>query len=257
MRKAKYAGSFYPENEIDLRKMINAFLDEVPDLPTQGRLKGLIVPHAGYAYSGPIAAHGFKLLKRLDMEREWKILLIGPSHHAFFEGAAVSRGEWDNPLGKVEARDLRDEVKSEFLVDFPEAHEREHSLEVEIPFLQVCLKKFVLYPLCLGMVPDENLARDLKEFCARDDVIVVVSSDLSHYHSYDEAYRIDESSNEAILKDDYDIDIDACGRVGISVLRRLKKELGWEGKLLDYRNSGDTEGDKNCVVGYSAFGFFS
>ena len=268
-RKPAVADMFYPGKPEILKKMIFGFLEkaapgggqaDVPELP--GRLKAVIVPHAGYIYSGPIAAYSYKLFRKLDPKIDWKVLLLGPSHFKYFSGASISCfDEWKMPLGNVKVKDVRKEIKdsSENIIEVDDCDDEEHSLEVQVPFLQTVLKKFTLYPLILGEVKSVGLADDLCEFCKRDDVITVVSSDLSHYLEYEEAKKVDSVTGEAVC----DLDLekmaelgDACGKTGILILLNIARKLGWKCKMLDYRNSGDTAGDKDRVVGYGAFAFY-
>ena len=251
-----------------------------------GHIKAVIVPHAGYIYSGPVAGYGYKALKALPRDVEWKVLLLGPSHFVPFNGASVfPDGVWKTPLGSVAVKDIRreigggagsgsgggaggkpgggaevDEDDDEVFLNIPEAHSEEHSLEVQVPFLQICLEKFVLYPIACGGVRPDFLAEKLAEFVARDDVIVVVSSDLSHYLPYDKAVVVDRATLDGITKMDIERVIergDACGIKGILSLMFLAERFGWKPVLLDYKNSGDTAGDKSAVVGYGSVGWMA
>lgn len=260
IRSPKVADMFYPGDQKILKQMILEFLEKAEAKKFSGKLKAVICPHAGYIYSGQTAAHAYKLFRFLEGGRKWRVLLLGLSHNMPFSGAAVSSYEkWRTPLGVTDVADIRKEIgKSDSIVDFPEADQDEHSLEVQVPFLQTVLKDFVLYPLILGSVRPDFLANDLAEFCRQDDVITVVSSDLSHYLPYEKAKETDLATSKAIL--DLNIDEmaekgDACGRVGILTLMFIAEKLGWKGKMIDYRNSGDTAGDKSRVVGYGAYQF--
>ena len=261
MREPAVADMFYPGDGDALKQMILEYLEKVPSMEVLGQLKAIIVPHAGYIYSGPIAAYSYKLIKKLDQERRWKILLLGPVHQLPISGvAAPAFSQWKTPLGLVDVKDVRDEIgESDLISDIPDAGVNEHSLEVQVPFLQMVLKGgFDLYPLVLGNFRAELLAEDLAEFCARNDVITVVSSDLSHYLPYDDAKKVDKVTCEAICGLDVgkmENEGDACGKMGILTLLHLAKKLKWKCKILDYRNSGDTAGDKSGVVGYGAWGF--
>lgn len=273
IRQPAVANMFYPGNPAMLKQNILQYLgaaevsEEVRAKVRAGELKGLIVPHAGYIYSGPVAAFGYKLLKDLPKDREWKILLIGLSHSVPFSGVAVAGdGVWKTPLGDVRVKDIRDELgiahdDEEIFLDVPEAHEQEHSLEVQVPFLQIVLDgKFVLYPLATGSVRPDLLAVKLEKFVKSDDVIVVVSSDLSHYLPYEEAVKIDRETlgNITAMKTDDVIERgDACGLKGILTMMFLAEKFRWKPELLDYRNSGDTAGEKDKVVGYGSVGFFN
>ncbi|MFA6992413.1 MAG: AmmeMemoRadiSam system protein B, partial [Candidatus Gracilibacteria bacterium] len=165
----------------------------------------------------------------------------------------------ETPFGIVNTFDVRKEISpTENILDLPDAEKKEHSLEVQVPFLQMSLKDFDLYPLTLGNVRADFLANDLESFCRRDDVIIIVSSDLSHYNDYLTAKKIDKETVESILNLDIEKMIesgDACGRTGILTLMFLAKSLGLKPTLLDYRNSGDTAGGMAGVVGYSSIAF--
>lgn len=261
MREPAVADMFYPGDSGALKQMILEYLEKAEVGKVPGRLKAVIVPHAGYIYSAPVAAYSYKLIKKLDQEMRWKVLLLGPSHQFPISGvAAPAFSQWKTPLGLVDVKDVRDEIgESDLISDIPDAGVNEHSLEVQVPFLQMVLKEgFDLYPLVLGNFRAELLAEGLAEFCARDDVITVVSSDLSHYLYYDDAKKVDEVTSKAICDLDalkMEKEGDACGKAGILTLLYIAKRLGWKCKMLDYRNSGDTAGDKSKVVGYGAWGF--
>jgi AmmeMemoRadiSam system protein B len=225
-------------------------------------LRAIIVPHAGYIYSGGVAAEGFSMLSKFSRHDHWKVMLIGPSHHAYFNGAAVSTADcWRTPTGDVQVNRITQMLAKKHyphLVDLPEAFEKEHSLEVQVPFLQEVLADFSIIPILVSAMDPEKLAAILKEYLD-DETIIVVSSDLSHYHSYDEAKMLDATTNKAIL----DLDLktldkkgEACGKTPIMTLIHLAKMKGWKAELIDYKNSGDTSGDKKKVVGYSSFAFY-
>ncbi len=262
IRPPAVADMFYPGDEKVLKKMILEYLEEADSSHIDGELKAIISPHAGYVYSAQVAAYAYKLLEKLDQSVQWKILLLGPSHRVFLNGAAVTDfKKWETPFGEVEVRDIRDEIGDNgLIIDLPGADIEEHSLEVQVPFLQMVLKNFVIYPLMLGDLNTKALAEYLVEFCKRDEVVMVVSSDLSHYLEYNEAKKIDLETCKSISE----IDIegmgnrgDACGKMGILTLMNIVRALKWKCKLLDYRNSGDTAGTKDQVVGYGAFAFFN
>ena len=263
IRKPAVVNQFYPGNAQMLKQSIMEYLEKAKTtpLPDGARLKAIISPHAGYIYSGWTAAYAYKLLKKLDQEVTWKVLLLGPSHHVPFYGAAApEEDKWETPLGLVDVKDVRTKLKeSEEIIDVPEANSYEHSLEVQVPFLQMVLKKFVLYPLVLGSFKPSLLAKELVDFVQQKDVIIVASSDLSHFLKYSEAKRVDMETSSAIC----DLDImrmseigDACGKAGILTVMNLAKELGWKCEMLNYKNSGDTVGDMSSVVGYGAYVFY-
>lgn len=259
VRYPAVAGSFYPSDENELRKMIRDYLSKAKDVDIKGRLRALVEPHAGYIYSGPVAAYGYKLLEKHSAKIK-KVLLIGPSHYAAFFGVAESNAdEWETPIGKVSAGSARAFVRNkELITTNPDVHAPEHCLEVQLPFLQSVLKDFVIYPLLTGNVNSEELAMALVDQID-DSTLIIVSSDLSHYKPYDTALRIDSIANKAVPSLDiekFEREGDACGKTAILTLMHIAKKKKWKGKLLDYRNSGDTAGPKDAVVGYGCYAFY-
>lgn len=180
---------------------------------------------------------------------------MGPSHYVPIQGAAVPESTvWETPLGSVKVKKL---PTSNLIIKTEKPFEEEHSLEVQVPFLQTVLKNFELYPLCLGDVDTKKLANELKDFASQDDVKIVVSSDLSHFYSYDEAIKLDSAANKYFPASDIEHakNVDACGINGVLTLLHLVNFLGLKGKFIDYKNSGDTAGDKDRVVGYGCYIF--
>jgi len=249
-RKPAAAGMFYPKNPEELKKQIQGFLRQAEHLDTHGKLKALIVPHAGYIYSGIVAAQGYKLLESYSFK---KVILLGPSHYQAFTGAAIAEEDFQTPLGIIKVGEVKDWIDDKLILSLSEAHQAEHSLEVQLPFLQETLGEFELYPLVLGTVSEEKLAKFLATKID-EETIIIVSSDLSHYLEYNKAVMKDNDTISKILNDDPG-QLDACGKVPIKVLMHLANIKGWQSQLIDYRNSGDTAGDKNRVVGYAAIAY--
>jgi AmmeMemoRadiSam system protein B len=275
------AGAFYPDEPEELRDMISKFLSDTKETKLdvrkfheftysrdrhvghlEGKLKALIVPHAGYIYSGPVAATGYKLLgQEAEKRAVSKIVLVGPSHHASFFGVAESGADfWETPLGKVKIWRIRKETgHRELITVIPQVHAPEHCLEVQLPFLQTVLKnEFIILPILTGEVSPLALAEALFGVIDKETVIIA-SSDLSHYNPYERAIRIDAIANKAVPA----LDIktmeesgDACGKTAILTLMHIARKKGWKGELLDYRNSGDTAGSKDAVVGYGCYAFY-
>lgn len=259
IRYPAVAGSFYPNDKEELQDMINEFMVEAENVEIDGKIKGLVVPHAGYVYSGPIAAYGYKALQK-QVESIKKIMLVGVSHFTGFFGAAEAGTEfWETPLGRVKVESVRSKIKNKELINvIPQAHVREHCLEVQLPFLQTIMNDFSIYALLTGEVVAAALS-DALEPVIDNETIFIASSDLSHYHSYGKAVALDGICNEAIPK--LDIETmktkgDACGKTGILTLMHIAKKRKWKGKLLNYRNSGDTAGTKDQVVGYGCYAFY-
>jgi AmmeMemoRadiSam system protein B len=254
MREPAVAGTFYPGDADELLKMVQRLLKEAGEAKLEGRLRGLVVPHAGYEYSGPVAACGYRLLQKQGFE---KAIIIGPSHYATFYGACEAGADfWKTPLGAVKAVSAAARAKAMISV-YPEVHAHEHCLEVQLPFLQAITGKFEVWPVLCGMLDPAELA----EVVARETdggTVVIASSDLSHYNAYERAVKIDATANEAVPALDikrFEKEGDACGKSAILALMHLAKKKGWKGKLVDYRNSGDTAGPKSEVVGYGCYAF--
>jgi len=265
VRKAQVAGSFYPgdaeELRAELEELLSAASKAAPERKLSGRLKALIVPHAGYSYSGPVAAVGYSLLRKLKFPSPPKMLLVGPAHYVAFSGVATHPADlWETPLGYVPVLNPGLTLSEEGpLISLAEAHRLEHCLEVQLPFLQVILEKFSIFPLVTGMIEHGKLAERLIGAADRLDLIIV-SSDLSHYYSYERAREIDSVANRVIPALDVEGAerwLEACGKTAILALMLIARELGWKGELLDYRNSGDTVGERDQVVGYGCYAFYA
>jgi AmmeMemoRadiSam system protein B/AmmeMemoRadiSam system protein A len=254
-RKPAVAGSFYPSGEDELARAVDGYLENADDkrLPN---VRGLVVPHAGYVYSGFTAAYGFKQLVGRDIKT---VIVIAPSHRIHLSGAALlDVTHFETPLGLIHVSPkVKDLIKEDGFANVPGAHSQEHALEVELPFLQRVLGDFELIPIVVGDTDPKALASVLLKY-VDDRTLVVASSDLSHYYPYDEAVKLDSACTKAIPSLDFEgmKSCQACGDIPIQTLMRIAEEKGWVGKLLDYRNSGDTAGDKSRVVGYASVAFF-
>jgi len=246
VREPVHAGSFYPADKDVLTGLVEEFLDEAKVKPLKGKkLKALIVPHAGYSYSGSIAGFAYKLLSNTKPR---KVILCGPSHRTYLENAFSFAGEWKSPIRttKVLSADLP-------IVQ----NDSEHSLEVQLPFLQIALKDFEFTPIIYGEIEGSELA-DILNTELTNNSVLIASSDLSHYLSYAMAKKTDTNTINSIINMDFASfvsDADACGKIGIHALMILAKKYNWTPLLLDYKNSGDTAGDKKQVVGYCAIAF--
>ncbi len=280
IRPPAVAGTFYPAQRERLREMLDQFLAEAPVICGPDRtIRAIIAPHAGYRYSGPVAGVAYKQLAGRDYNT---VVLLGPSHFAHFEGGALPDVDaFATPLGEVaianKARILAQKEPYAFdppaVVQAPRGwtttgtsactpHTFEHSLEVQLPFLQVILKEFEIVPIVFGRV-NVNQAAEALASILDDRTLIVVSSDLSHYQPYRRACSVDQRTLQAIIQMDFDYleglryepELCPCGHTGILVLLRLASRFQWEPILLDYRNSGDTSGDRSAVVGYGAVAF--
>ncbi len=257
-RQPAVAGTFYPEDPLSLRSMVARFLSMAEDSERAlSAPKAIIVPHAGYVYSGPVAAHAFALLGRLR-GRVRRVVLVGPAHYARVPGIAVpSARVFKTPLGPVTV----DQAGLAAVMDLPwltvddETHRREHSLEVQLPFLQTVLGEFNLVPLAVGDAAPAQVAEVLERLWGGAETLIVVSSDLSHYHDDATAKKMDAATAAAIEAGDATrLDgAHACGYLGIAGLVQACSRRGMEIQRLDLRNSGDTARCRREVVGYGAW----
>jgi len=257
IRKAAVAGMFYPRGAAELRAMLRDFLTEAG--PCRAAPKALIVPHAGYIYSGPVAAYAYAQLRDARDEIR-RIVLLGPSHRVPFYGLALSSASvFATPLGEIPV----DREAMEAIRDLPqvkvldEAHALEHSLEVQLPFLQEVLGDFSLVPLVVGEASAAEVAEVLERLWDGPETRLVISSDLSHYHDYDTARRMDGATTRSIetLNPDAIGYEDACGRIPVAGLLAAARRHDLRARTLDLRNSGDTAGPRDQVVGYGAYVF--
>jgi len=246
------AGGFYPADPDHLKRTVDTFCREVDTPKVQGNLRALMVPHAGYVYSGPVAAMGYRIIRDLDQEKNWTIIMIGPSHYVPFRGVSVGLyDEYACPLGAVPVSRVARKFLDSGAVFLPQAHEREHSLEVQLPFLRHCLRSFEIIPLLTGSV-DAKFVADMVKSHIDERTIVLVSTDLSHEKPYSEARTIDTALLDKIIEGD-ESGIkrgEACGIKGIHAMVILSNRLNWRRQLIGYATSGDTYGSKNRVVGY-------
>ena len=259
IRPPAVAGMFYPANPDVLRDMIEQDLAQAAPSSVASAPKVLIVPHAGYIYSGSIAASAFVLLEPYCQLIK-RVVVIGPSHRVGFNGVAISCADgFDTPLGSIpvdkEAQAKLSEIAGVHIID--EAHAAEHSLEVQLPFLQYMLDKFTIVPIVAGDADPQLIAKIIETLWGGPETLIVISSDLSHYHQYQTARQLDQTTSQAIL----DLDVNAidsqhaCGCVGIRGLLTFAQRHPLEATVLDLRNSGDTAGSKDSVVGYGAYLF--
>lgn len=258
IRQPAVSGLFYPDDPNTLQSAINGFLAEAP-VQECALPKAIIVPHAGYIYSGPVAARVYARLARGHESIE-RVVLLGPSHRVPFYGlAATGASFYRTPLGdiQIDQQSLAQVLELAQVVKLDDAHASEHSLEVQLPFLQMLLDDFELVPLVVGDATDEEVAEVLERLWGGPETLIVISSDLSHYHDYATARRMDQATSESIVSlhpERLGIE-DACGRIPVSGLLLQAKQRGLRGELVDLRNSGDTAGDKRRVVGYGAYAF--
>jgi AmmeMemoRadiSam system protein B len=256
-RPPAVAGLFYPDDPAELREVVSAYLRRAPSASADAAPpKALIVPHAGYVYSGSIAAAAYaRVAARRDAIR--RIVLIGPSHRVYLRGMAVPAAEtFRTPLGEIpiDAELKTSLLRRDDVVEADAPHALEHSLEVQLPFLQLMFEDFTLLPLVLGSASPQQVGGALEQAWGDDATLVLVSSDLSHYHEYQAAAEIDAATSAKILRREPDlVGEEACGAVGINGLLHLARSRRFDVEEIARCNSGDTAGDKSRVVGYGAF----
>ncbi len=261
VRPPAVAGTFYPAEPRRLEAMVRAYLADA-SVPALEDVRAVIAPHAGYIYSGPTAGYAFKVWENVP-PRPYTVYLLGPAHYVYVPGVAVGRFKaFATPLGEVPVAEEMVEALLSHEGPFTQlnkAHMPEHALEVELPFLQVVFgNHFRIVPMLFGDVNPLEVAPALVEVLQADpNALVVVSSDLSHYHDYWTARKLDQALLDAIVKGDMAAAQkgEACGLLPILTLMSVALRLGWKPHLLDYRNSGDTAGDKMRVVGYAAVAY--
>jgi AmmeMemoRadiSam system protein B len=254
VRPPAVAGTFYPTDAKVLAAQIDGFVADDVTGPTP---KALIVPHAGYIYSGAVAGRGYAALGS-GRDRIDRVVLLGPAHYIPVRGlATTSADQWATPLGVV---DIDDDGRRAVL-ELPgvevgdRAHAPEHSLEVHLPFLQRALRGFVLLPLVVGHAGTETVAAALDAVWGGPETLIVVSTDLSHYHDHATASVLDRRTAEAIVTGhaEHIAPHDACGAYPVRGLLAAAHRHGLRTRLVDLRNSGDTAGPRDRVVGYGAF----
>ena len=259
IRPAAVAGLFYPDDPGELHTAVTQYLsDTQSDAKFQSWTpKAIIVPHAGYIYSAPVAACAYNALRGIA-DRIHRVVLLGPNHRVPLNKiAAPSVDAFATPDGDVPI----DGDAIAAIVGLPqveindEAHSEEHALEVHLPFLREVLGAFMLVPLVVGTVDHQAVAQVLKQLWGGDETLIVISTDLSHYHGYDHARQLDLQTAEAIeaLQPDAISQDGACGRFSVGGLLQLAKEFGLKIERLDLRNSGDTAGPRDRVVGYGSW----
>lgn len=256
IREPAVAGMFYPGDAAELHAMVQELLQQVAPVD-EPPPKAIIVPHAGYIYSGAVAASAYARLSKVRQTIE-KVVLLGPSHRVGFPGLATSSAtSFRTPLGDipVESDTVARLAALPQVRTLDQAHQLEHSLEVHLPFLQECLEHFALIPLVVGDASADEVAEVLEQVWGGNETLIVISSDLSHYHDYATAVRMDRKTSEAIEQIrpealEYE---DACGRIPITGLLMVAKHRHLHVETIDLRNSGDTAGPRDQVVGYGAY----
>tara|TARA_B110000444_G_scaffold199456_1_gene190788 strand:- start:715 stop:1557 length:843 start_codon:yes stop_codon:yes gene_type:complete len=266
IRPPAVASMFYPVGAAELRKAVQNYLsnagteEDVSQLKKEefAELRTLIVPHAGYIYSGKIAASAYRLLEQ-NKNQFKRVLLLGPAHRVLLEGAAFPEMDaFETPLGEITLdKELIEKILAEFswISVSDKAHAEEHCLEVQLPFLQETLGEFKLLPLVVGDAKTELLAALIQQFSKDHETLIVISTDLSHFHDYQTAREIDARTANAIelLEQNRISTEDACGAYPLRGALLAASQNQWKVHRLGLCNSGDTAGDRERVVGYGAW----
>ena len=268
VRNAAVAGSFYDADPENLRREVDFLLNEAKAPKLKGQIRGLVSPHAGYMYSGSVAAAAYRILKGSSYEA---VFLVGPSHREYFNGVTIYPGDaYQTPLGQIP---INKEFRASLIRQSPiiqlseSGHRAEHCLEVQLPFLQRVLGEFSIVPMIIANQTKEyclNLGNAIAAVARKRNVLLIASSDLSHYHHYDDAVRLDQqvishvaAFDEHELMDRLDNEkVEACGGGSLVAVMHALKLLGANrSHVLLYSNSGDVTGDKSAVVGYCSAAF--
>ena len=261
VRPPAVAGMFYPSDPVELKTLVSGFLSEANRHATESPegIKAIIAPHAGYVYSGPVAASVYRYLEEIKSQIS-NVVLIGPSHRVPLLGLATSSADYfRTPLGDIPINKTMTQQFGQlpFVTELDEAHNMEHSLEVHLPFLQLTLGEFQLTPIVAGDATAEQVKQLIDLALSNKNTLLVISSDLSHYHDYNTAQMLDRDTCNAIESLSVN-ELDsqhACGYVPVRGLLKYAKEHGLTAKTVDCRNSGDTAGPRNEVVGYGSYVF--
>ncbi|OUS31119.1 AmmeMemoRadiSam system protein B [Gammaproteobacteria bacterium 45_16_T64] len=257
IRSAAVSGMFYPSNPVELKGAVTRFLKASRDRELVPKV--LVVPHAGYIYSGQVAAEAYKLLEKSDDKIE-RVILLGPCHRVPVVGVAIpSVSAFSTPLGDIplDLKLIERINRLSFVEASDEAHELEHSLEVHLPFLQEVIGKFSLVPLVVGECSAVDVAKVLDVVWGEAETLIVISTDLSHFLSYNQAMKMDSDTAIKIMALESSLSGDeACGCRPLNGMLYYAKKMGLHIEQLALRNSGDTSGDKQRVVGYGSFALY-
>jgi AmmeMemoRadiSam system protein B len=260
IRRPSVAGLFYPADSQSLHRDIEHYLSDVDRLPER-RPKAIVSPHAGYIYSGPVAAFGYAAVRPYAKDIR-RVVLLAPAHRLPFRGLAVPSSEvFRTPLGDIVIDETGVETARQQagVQVLDRAFDDEHAIEVQLPFLQEVLEAFSLVPIVVGMADDAEVAGVLEALWGGDETLIVISSDLSHYLDYDTARHHDQQTREAIeeMRPDALGGHDACGYLPLRGLLKVAHDRGLRVETLDMRNSGDTAGPRDRVVGYGSYAVYT
>jgi AmmeMemoRadiSam system protein B len=260
IRRPSVAGLFYPADPQRLHRDITRYLNDAEGLPAR-RPKAIISPHAGYVYSGPVAAYGYAAIRPFAAGIR-RVVLLAPAHRLPFRGLAVpSAGVFRTPLGDIaiDTKAVEAALQQAGVQLLDRAFDDEHAIEVQLPFLQEVLDEFSLVPIVVGMAEDTEVAGVLRALWGGDETLVIISSDLSHYLDYETAQRHDQQTRKAIedMRPEALGGHDACGYLPLRGLLKVALDKGLRVETLDMRNSGDTAGPRDRVVGYGSYAVYT
>jgi len=260
IRPPLVSGYFYPGSPEQLSRQVDLFFEKVKSVDTDGEVHGLVAPHAGYQYSGQVAASGYSTLPR-HLKRFFIIAALHNRVEQFFKFALPGVDAFSTPLGVIPVSSISGELlKNPIFSEVPQAHES-HVIEVHLPFLQHMFKNFEIIPVITGSTGtvDISEAAELIAPYIDDSTALIVSSDLSHYHPYREAVKLDQECLDAFIAIYTSLAerAEACGMPAALVLMHIAKMKSWASKLVQYQNSGDVSGDKSRVVGYGSVAYFT
>lgn len=260
IRSPLVSGYFYPAGPGELSKQVEHFFSKAKRVSIEGHVRGLVAPHAGYQYSGQVAASGYSTLSR-SLRR---FFIIGALHNRtdrLFKFALPGVDAFATPLGEVPVSAVANELlKNPVFSEIPEAHES-HIIEVHLPFLQHLFQDFEIIPVVTGSTDTRDIAAAAEAISPYidDTTALIVSSDLSHYHPYSQAVQLDQECLDAFVAMDFARagHAEACGLPAALILIQIAKSRGWKSSLVQYQNSGDVSGDKSRVVGYGAVAYYN
>ncbi len=271
-RQPVFSGQFYSADQAELKSEVSRYINDAELDSEIGSVRAIVAPHAGYVYSGSTAGFAYRAVRDAfkDCTSKVNVVILGPSHQAMFSGVAETSADvWKIPLGDVQIRHISGDVDEDLIFKSDQVHNSEHSIEVQLPFLQVALDdvEFEVTPLLLSNIDSHEVVKLLKsEFldmnveneAGKSNTLFIASTDLSHYKPIIQAKSIDKETIKSI--ENLDMKSlgnrgDACGKLPVMVLMELAKQEGWEPKLLDYSTSAEASGDESAVVGYAAFSF--
>lgn len=258
IRNPAFAGTFYPSDRQELSGVIDLFMKSKSEKKQEllDNIHGLVVPHAGYAYSGRTAGAAYRKIKGKKFSGA---VILCPNHSIFLNKIAFdTSSHWKTPLGDVKVdNETCSKLSPGLFIPNPSSHLKEHAIEVQIPFLQKTLQSFKIIPLVVGTITDGDVKTAAREILKimNHETLLIISTDLSHFLTEREAERKDSSSIKSILSPESDSEIDACGSYSLKILKEICRLKKWTPKLIEYTNSGKITGDHSKVVGYASFWF--